>query len=290
MSAAAARAARLISGLAFGVVLSLLATPTDRALAAGAWWERAGLGGVDVVALQAAGDDVTVRTADGVTMRSRDRGADFARVAGNPPVVAPPEVRSGADTWRIVSGSVWHSHANMPLERDPSSPYLGASAHLLAAPATLTGVVVAVSSDGTVWRRAQRGQWSRALLLLPVSLVAGAPRVTSVTAFTRPLSDAVYLSTDGYSVLLSSDGGDDWIRANPGLPDTVYTLAADAPTRSVYAATSDGVFVHRLQPYPGPAAYPEPSLLLRWLGIALVVLASCAAAAALLARLGATHR
>ena len=129
----------------------------------------------------------------------------------------------GTQAWEIDPGgtvrhvaNVTESTAGVP---DPGSPDLGAGADLIASPAALPGVVVAVSTDGTVWRRGQDGDWKQALLLLPASLVQGVPRITSVTAFTEPLSDAIYLGTNGYAVLISTDGGDDWIRAGPGLPE-----------------------------------------------------------------------
>jgi hypothetical protein len=116
-------------------------------------------------------------------------------------------------------------------------------------------------------------------------LLRAVPSVTSVTAFTQPLTGSIYLGTDGYSVLISSDGGDDWIRAGPGLPDSVYGLATDADERAVYAATSDGLWMHVLQRLPSPPAYSDAALLWRWVGIVLVSLASAAAAAFALLRL-----
>jgi hypothetical protein len=161
---------------------------------------------------------------------------------------------------------------------DPGSPGLGAGADLIASPAALPGVVVAVSTSGVVWRRGQDGDWKQALLLLPASLVQGVPRVTSVTAFTEPLSEAIYLSTAGYAVLISTDGGDDWIRAGPGLPDSVSSLSADSARHAVYAGTSDGLWVHVLQELPAPPAYQDAALVWRWLGIgAVTLLASIAA-------------
>ena len=115
-------------------------------------------------------------------------------------------------------------------------------------------------------------------MLLPASLVQGVPRVTSVTAFTEPLSEAIYLSTAGYAVLISTDGGDDWIRAGPGLPDSVSSLSADSARHAVYAGTSDGLWVHVLQELPAPPAYQDAALVWRWLGIgAVTLLASIAA-------------
>ena len=165
-----------------------------------------------------------VRTDAGATLRSTDGGRTFATAPSEHRV---PARQRGDHRNRALGdrpgGTVVHvanvtqSTAAVP---DPGSPDLGAGADLIASPAALPGVVVAVSTDGTVWRRGQDGDWKQALLLLPASLVQGVPRITSVTAFTEPLSDAIYLGTDGYAVLISTDGGDDWIRAGPGLPDS----------------------------------------------------------------------
>src|SRR5947209_1696658 len=130
---------------------------------------------------------------------------------------------------------------------------------------------VPVAADGTGWRRAETGGWGRALLLLPAGLLAGPPAVTGVAAFdASPVTTAVYLATDGYAVLVSTDGGDDWFRAAPGLPTGVLDIATDGAARAVYAGTRDGVWVHHLQGLPAPPVYPQQALLARWLGIAAV--------------------
>jgi len=251
----------------------------------GAWWSQVSLAGTRITALRTEGSHVTVQTGSRQTLQSVDGGRTFSPQPGNPPITSAAQLVSGNQTWKIdPSGAVLRGTARGEMTRDPGSPNLGTGAHLIAAPAALPGVVVAVAADGTVWRRAGDGGWSESLLLLPMSLAQGVPRVTSVTAFTRPLSGAVYLSTDGYSVLVTTDGGDDWIRANPGLPDSVYALSADAAARSVYAGTSDGLWVHRLQMLPAPPAYSDRALALRWMGISLVSVAVAVAALALLIR------
>ncbi len=196
-------------------------------------------------------------------------------------------VAIGAERWEIDSGGRVVHASNVAQRKAPvpdsGAPDLGAGADLIASPGALPGVVVAVSADGTVWRRGQDGDWKQALLLLPASIVQGVPRITSVTAFTTPLSDAIYLGTDGYAVLVSTDGGDDWIRAGPGLPDSVYSLSADAlsanPLRgAVYAGTSNGLWEHELQALPAPPAYPDAQLVWRWIGIGAITLVASLAA------------
>lgn len=260
----------------------MLATPA--AGAAGPWWAPVGLQGTGLRAISAEGSTLVVRTDSGSTLKSDDAGATFAAAPGNPPVEAPASIRSGADTWAIAGGAVLHATGSGPLRPDPGAPALGPGAHLIAAPAAAPGIVVAVADDGTVWRRGHDGDWRRALLLLPAGFPSGVPEITSLVAFTQPLSITVYLGTDGYSVLDSTDGGDDWIRAGPGLPDSVRGLAADSTTRSVYAATSDGLWVHHLQALPAPAVYHDAALLWRWIGIVLTALVAALAAVLVLRR------
>ncbi len=265
------------------VALTVLAIGSVTARAASPWWSPVGLSGVSITGVTAIGDTITVRTGNGSTLQSTDAGTTFARVPENPAVPPTGSVTSAGQLWRIDSagqilydpnvGSGERTHGALP---DLRAPRLGRGADLIAAPAALPGVVVAVGTDGTVWRRGQDGDWKQALLLLPRSLLQGIPRVTSVTAFTQPLSDAVYLGTDGYAVLISTDGGDDWIRAGPGLPDSVYALSADPARHAVYAGTSDGLWVHILQELPSPPAYRDAALVWRWIGIGAVTLVAAA--------------
>ena len=276
-------------GAAAGVVLIGVLVGSAPARAATPWWSPVALRGVAVTRVSAIGDTILVRTGAGATLRSTDGGRTFATAPSD--LTFPPAgtVTVGTQAWEIdPSGKVVHvanvaqSTSAVP---DPGSPALGAGADLIASPAALPGVVVAVSTNGTVWRRGQDGDWKQALLLLPASIVQGVPRITSVTAFTEPLSDAIYLGTDGYAVLISTDGGDDWIRAGPGLPDSVSSLSADSARRAVYAGTSDGLWEHALQLLPAPPAYPDSQLVWKWLGIGAITLVASAAALLGLTRL-----
>jgi hypothetical protein len=262
------------------VALSCLMIASTTAQAAPAWWSPVALSGVAITNVYAIGDTIMVRTGTGTTMSSTDAGKTFTPVSGDATFPPAGMVVVGNTEWTIDSAHrISHDDdvaGKGALITDPESPDLGAGADLLAAPGALPGVVVAVSSNGTVWRRGQDGDWKQALLLLPQSLVQGVPRVTSVTAFTQPLSDAIYLGTDGYAVLISTDGGDDWIRAGPGLPDSVYSLSADSARHAVYAGTSDGLWVHVLQAFPAPPAYQDAALVWRWLGIGAVTLVAAA--------------
>ncbi len=258
--------------------LTALLIGTAPARAADAWWSPVALRGVAVTRVSAIGDTIMVRTGTGATLRSGDGGTTFAAAPTGAQFPPTGVVAIGAQRWGIdASGRVVHTAdaAQTSAARpDPGSPDLGAGAVLIASPASLPGVLVAVGTDGTVWRRGQDGDWRRALLLLPQSIVQGIPRITSVTAFTTPLSDAIYLGTDGYAVLISTDGGDDWIRAGPGLPSSVSSLSADSARHAVYAGTSDGLWVHVLQPLPRPQAYADAALVWRWIGIGAVTLVS----------------
>jgi hypothetical protein len=258
--------------------LSALIIGTIPARAAAlAWWSPVNLRGVTVTRVSAVGDTITVRTAAGATLTSSDAGKTFSPGDGSAAFPPTGTVTAGNDVWSIdTSGVVRHAAGGAAPVPDPGAPHLGAGADLIASPAALPGVVVAVGSDGTVWRRGQDGDWKQALLLLPQSLVQGVPRITSLAAFTQPLSDAIYLGTDGYGVLISTDGGDDWIRAAAGLPDAVFSLSADSARHALYAGTSDGLWVHVLQQFPAPPNYRDAALVWRWLGIGAITVVAAA--------------
>jgi hypothetical protein len=259
--------------------LSALMIGSTPVLAAVAWWSPVGLRGTAVTRVSAVGDTIMVRTGAGATLTSPDAGKTFSPANGNPSFPPTGTVVVGSEVWSIdPEGVVRHASAGAALIPDPGAPHLGTGADLIASPAALPGVVVAVGADGTVWRRGQDGDWKQALLLLPQSLFQGVPRITALAAFTQPLSDAIYLGTDGYGVLISTDGGDDWIRAGAGLPDAVFSLSADSARHALYAGTSDGLWVHVLQQFPAPPAYRDAALVWRWLGIGAITLVAAALA------------
>jgi hypothetical protein len=272
---------RVTLAAALCCVVTGLITGTAPALAA-AWWSPVALQGTSVTRVSAIGDTILVRTGSGATLESTDGGRTFAAAPAGAAFPPAGVVTSGTQRWEIdAAGRVVHV-ANVAQNAqgvvDPGSPDLGRGADLIAAPAALPGVVVAVSTDGTVWRRGQDGDWKQALLLLPASAIQGVPRITSVTAFTQPVSAAIYLGTDGYGVLISTDGGDDWIRAGAGLPDSVTSLSADSARHALYAGTSNGLWEHVLQALPAPPAYHDAALVWRWIGIGAVTLVASAAA------------
>jgi hypothetical protein len=265
------RVARLLATLP---ALLLLALPVT-VHAAAAWWEPLAFAGQRVNDVIAAHGGMYVSTSSGAYLSS-DGGRTFQRVAPSQKFAVPIDV--GPTQWQIHNGTVLTASTGHPLVSDPHAPFLGATAHLIAAPAALRGVVVAVGSDNHVWRRAPSGQWATSFILLPAGGLSGPPQVTAVAAFTSPVTGAIYMGTDGYGVLLSQDGGDDWIRADPGLPENVLALSADSSARALYAATDQGLFVHHLQSFPAPPVYRDTSLLVRWLGIAIVALLATAGA------------
>jgi hypothetical protein len=264
--------AALPAALALPAML-LLATPVTTQAAA-PWWEPLAFAGQRVTSVTAEPLRLIVTTATGAHI-SADGGRSFQVLDPNNPL--SPRVQPDATFWEIHSGTVFTGQPGHGLIIDARAPFLGDSAHLIAAPAALPGVVVAVGSDNHVWRRDASGQWATSFILLPAGGLSGIPQVTSVAAFTL-LSRAVYMGTAGYGVLISEDGGDDWIRADPGLPENVLALAADTSARALYAATDQGLFVHHLQALPAPPVYHDASLYLRWLGIALVALLATVAA------------
>jgi hypothetical protein len=265
------RAARVLALLPALLLLALPAT----AHAAQAWWQPLAFTGQRVTSVLALPGLMLVTTGLGGYLSS-DNGQSFQPIASGRHLALP--VTPGPTDWEIDNGAVLTAASGHALAPDPGAPLLGASAHLIAAPAALPGVVVAVGSDNHVWRRAPSGHWATTFILLPAGGLSGAPQVTSLAAFTTPLSGAVYMGTNGYGVLLSQDGGDDWVRADPGLPENVLGLSADSQARALYAATDQGLFVHHLQSFPGPPVYHDASLYLRWLGIAIVALLATAGA------------
>jgi hypothetical protein len=241
--------------------------------AAAPWWQLAGFPGQAVTGVAIVQGRLEV-VVDGRAMAAGVSG--FTSAPAPPPAPAAGVTAAGT-TWSIDSaGRVLAARDGAPPGVDPGSPDLGAGAHLIAAPAALPGVVLAVSTGGRVWRRTAQGSWSLSLLLLPATLVTGTPAVTGIAAFSsRAVSGVVYLGTDGYGTLLTTDGGDDWVRADPGLPDAVLSLVADdsGSTPEVWAGTSQGLYVHRLQQLPTVPTYSGGSLTGKW----LITVAACAA-------------
>jgi hypothetical protein len=267
--------------LALGLVAAGPAAATPAA--AEPWWVPVGLRGEAVTAVVPAGHGL-LATVGGHPRCLPPPGSTAPPVCDRPLARAGDGSPAGARRWVLRGGRVLRLGAGAAVV-DPGSPDLGVSARLLASPAALPGVVVAVAADGTVWRRTPAGGWGRSLLLLPQSLLAGPPSVTGLAAFeTSPVTSAVYLATDGYAVLITTDGGDDWVRAAPGLPGGVLAIATDAATRAVYAGTRDGLWVHHLQRFPAPPVYRPPALLARWLEIAALAGLTTLAALAALAR------
>jgi hypothetical protein len=267
---------RVLRVLALLPAMLLLALP-PATHANQAWWEPLAFAGQRVDSVAVSAGDVVVSTG-GRQFISGDVGATFHPLTARSGASTPAEPGRAAPLWLIRDGVVLTGPANGPLTPDPRAPYLGASARLIAAPAALPGVVVAVGSDSHVWRRNAAGQWATSFILLPAGGLAGTPQVTALAAFAQPLSVAVYMGTDGYGVLLTEDGGDDWIRADPGLPENVLSLATDPAAKALYAATDSGLFVHHLQSFPAPPLYVDASLYLRWLGIGVVALLATLAA------------
>ena len=276
------RRRRRAGAVAAALLAAVAACAARGASAAEPWWVPLGLRGSAVTAVAPAGRGLIAVAGGAVHCVALPGGPAppvCTRALGHP---------TTAPAWTIARGRVLHRVQGGGQVVDPGSPDLGAGAHLIAAPAALpSGEVVAVASDGIVWRRAASGGWSRSLLLLPAGLVAGAPAVTGLAGFDiDPLTPSVYLSTDGYAVLISTDGGEDWYRAAPGLPGGVLAIATDASTRAVYAGTRDGVWVHHLQAIPEPPQYRPQALRARWIEITAITAVAILLALLVLAGFG----
>ncbi len=262
----------------------LLAAPVP-ARASTAWWQPLAYAGVRISAVSVAPGKLIVDTPAGRFLSTNqgehlhgDKRHAIAVTAtaqrrhdlGHPQRHRPHQSR--AEWGRL----------NIPIPAPPIS----APARTCSPPRPpRPGAVVAVGSDNHVWRRTPSGSWSTAFIPLPAGGLSGTPRVTALAAFTQPLTTAVYMGLDGYGVLLTQDGGDDWIRADPGLPENVLGLATDQAAKALYAATDQGLYVHHLQSFPAPPVYIDSALYLRWLGIAAVALAATIAALLALRRL-----
>ena len=244
---------------------ALVSVATAPALANAPWWELAAFSGQNVSRVAVIQGRVTALVGDAAMVQT---AAGFVAAAAPPPL-APATVTTGSRTWSIdAAGEVLVAEDGGAPRRDPGSPELGSGAHLIAAPLAVPGFVVAVSTGGTVWRRDPSGGWSVSLALLPATLITGTPAVTSIAGFnTSTVSGVVYIGTAGYGTLLTSDLGDDWVRADPGLPDDVLSLAADTSgaAAAIWAGTSQGLYVHRLQAFPFIPNYSGGNLTGKWL-------------------------
>ena len=265
-----ARGARLLLAVPLAAA-SLVSAAAAPALAAAPWWQLAAFSGQTVSRVAVVQGRVTLLVGGEAVVQT---ATGFVAADAAPPP-APATVTTGTRTWSIDdAGDVLVAEGGGAARRDPGSPNLGAGAHLIAAPLAIPGFVVAVSTGGTVWRRAPDGGWSVSLALLPATLITGTPAVTSIAGFnTEAVSGVVYIGTAGYGTLLTSDDGDDWVRADPGLPDDVLSLAADASgaAPAIWAGTSQGLYVHRLQALPSIPNYSGGSLTGKW----LITLALC---------------
>ncbi|HYA00506.1 MAG TPA: hypothetical protein VEK76_09170 [Candidatus Binatia bacterium] len=244
-------------------VLAALGPGATALAASPPWWQLAAFPGQTVSRVVLV-DGRVVAVVSGEAMAQTPGG--FVRTSPPPPPRS--SVTAGTATWSIdPSGRVMVSRGDAAATPDPGAPGLGAGADLIAAPLASPGTVIAVSTAGVVWCRSPDGGWSVSLVLLPDTLVTGTPGITSIAGFNQSRqTEVVYIGTAGYGTLLTSDGGQDWTRADPGLPSHVLSLVADpAGNGAVWAGTARGLYVHRLRPLPSIPAYSAGSLSGRWL-------------------------
>ena len=193
-----------------------------------------------------------------------------------PVAMADVQADSGVPQWQLRGG--------LAVERgrapDTATP---PRMEMIAGAPGAPGVAVA-AGHGEIWRRSDSGKWTRSLVLLPQSLFAAAPPITALAAFDERVSDSIYLATDGYGILITTDGGYSWVRDDLGLPDHVRALITNAKKRDLYAITNNGVWVHHLAAFPAPPVLLSGELLWHWIGILAVALASIAGGSATLRR------
>ncbi|HXA28347.1 MAG TPA: hypothetical protein VN193_06325 [Candidatus Angelobacter sp.] len=281
------RTARRLAATGLAVIAALLASPSVVARAqastptstptataspqpvAEPWWVPVAFQGHAVTAVRADSGQITAAV-DGVGQQRSSDGGHTWQASADPQGTQP----AAPGAWQVRDGRAGELDATGTWHLDPGSPHVAQSTTAgrgtVAALPGYTGLVVAVDVDGVVWRRGGDGHWARALLLLNQDAVHGRPQVTGIASFTQPLTAAVYLATDGYSVLESTNGGDDWVRGGPGLPDGVLAITTDSPNHAVYAATRDGLWLHHLQATPAPPVYQGEDLRLRIFGVAAV--------------------
>jgi photosystem II stability/assembly factor-like uncharacterized protein len=283
---ASERTARRAAWAGLAAAATLLLAPLAVQAQSQPWWAPVAFAGHTVSAVRVESGQLAVDVAGLRQMQSGDAGTTWQPIFERHGLVAAPPA---VGAWQVCDGRAGHVDAAGACHPDPGSPRLVAptlAGHSpLAALPDGSGRLVAVDDQGVIWRRAADGGWARALLLLNQDALHGPPNVTGIAAFTAPLTDAAYLATDGYSVLLTTDGGDDWIRANPGLPDGVLAITTDDAHSAVYAATRDGLWVHHPQPTPAPPVYAPQDLTWRWLATAGVCVAAAAGAVGGMVRL-----
>ena len=266
--------------LLLGVVCGAALLTATAVSAAPPFWEPAGLQG-QAVSSVTVGTDGSVLAATTAGPEYTSRSSAWQREV--PSTFVPEEPAPG---WTLGSGGKPH-YLGREIAQAPSLN----SGTVLAAPVSLPGEVMALDPQGHLWAGSSGGAWSQPLLLLPDTLWTGTPRITGVTAFTRgsDAPQAVYVSTAGFGVLISEDAGVDWLRADTGLPRDVSGIAADPTDASVWAATSDGIWVHRVAPLPAPPLYTDSAYWARVAGIIAVVVAGLGVAFAALRRTGASR-
>ena len=149
---------------------------------------------------------------------------------------------------------------------------------ILAAPAIYPGTLIAATPSGTIYRRSSSGHWHLSLQLLPNLPNPVPPHITGCAAMPGRLTGAVYCSTRGDGMFVSTDAGITWYRANDGLPLNLDAVVAD-PARHAFAARSGtNWFLHVLRALPEPT----PPCNLPPLGFWILAVGSIVLTAALL--------
>ena len=149
----------------------------------------------------------------------------------------PDILYAGACMLTVYSGARTVAKAGVrPVRACPSDGWLGA---LAIDPVTPTIVYAGISDD--VYKSMNGGDdWVEASSGLPTH----DPVVKEVTALAidPEMLSTLYAGTLGAGVYKSRNGGGNWSAANTGLLGTVYALAIDPVSGTLYAGTGSGVF------------------------------------------------
>ncbi len=190
---------------------------------------------------------------------------------------APCSPLTPGDPVFLISGTTVLRRIGTNTYPEAAAPVLP-SGSILAAPALYPGTAVAATPAGTMYRRSSNGKWHLSLQLLPNLPDMSPPHITGCAAMPGTLTGAVYCSTDGDGMFVTTDAGITWYRANDGLPLTIDAVIAVPALHAFAAQSGNRWYIHVLRPLP----VPSPPRHLSPRGFWILTLGSIMVAAVLL--------